>query len=1000
MAGVIFRELLSQKVVVRALGLALIFGASTTFSAPPAEVPGNAVGRPDFPELSFQGRSNGESAIGRLGAKLPDVAAWYRMTPAQFTKMLREDSTAWIDMKGRLLFIDVLEDEAETSELPELLGAAPFPLENTFTLHSRPGANRIIYLDFDGHETSGTQWNSSSGIDPIFSPPYTRDGDSNFSDLEMEYIQKMWRQVAEDYAPFNVDVTTEDPGEAALLRSSSGDSDYGVRVVMTQDNFESCGCGGFAYVGVFDSYGSINYKPAFVFNTSLVGAGEAITHEAGHTLGLRHDGIIGGATYYSGHGSGATGWATIMGAGYSQPLVQWSRGEYAGANNQEDDISIIRNNGAPFISDDHGDDSASASELSFTTDGTTTILSGSGLISLEDDQDVFSFVAGVGPYTINVEPASFSPNLDVLAQLRNGVGALVNESNPVDSLPALMSGTLTAGEYFLHIDGVGKGSVGGTGYSDYGSLGNYSVSGTVADAAGLVPPTAVAATDYTSDVSPAIVAFYDGGSSPGDPAGSIEDYQWDFGDGATGSGELANHIYNSPGNYQVTLTVSDNNIPPLTDNDSLTIEVLNRGPVAAADLTSPTGGTAPLNVSFSSEGSNDPDGNIASYFWNFGDSSTSTNANPSHQYSIWGNITATLTVTDNLGATDQDQVQLTIDPPAVIDQSSSSEQVVAGTLTGDHTRTHDNDGFEQAIRERESGGKKRDRHSFLEHRWNFDVSAGNSTRLDIKARQSNSSDGDSIQFSYSVDGGNYQSVSFSNTNTGVQSFNLAGNPSGQIVVRVRDSDRSGGNRALDTFYVDYLNIHTQNDGGGVDPDPTAPDAASWAASTPIVVNSTSQITLSWNDNSSDETGFRLERSESGGSVTDIDLPANETVHSDIDLNPATTYSYQIFAYNVVGDSASSGTISATTDDETNPPPPTSVVLSTRTFKQKGVKHVELDWTGLADSDATVYFNGTGLITVQGSNYVHNLNSKGGGSYTYYVCGANNGPCSDIENVIF
>ena len=184
MAGVIFMELLSQKkVVIRALGFALIFGASTTFAAPPAEIPGQAVGRPDFPELSFQGRSNGEIAIGRLGAKLPEVAAWYRMTPVKFTKMLREDSTAWIDMKGRLLFIDVRENEADADELPELLGAAPFPLPNTFTLHSRPGANRIIYLDFDGHETSGTRWNATSGIDPILSPPYTRDGDSNFQSL-------------------------------------------------------------------------------------------------------------------------------------------------------------------------------------------------------------------------------------------------------------------------------------------------------------------------------------------------------------------------------------------------------------------------------------------------------------------------------------------------------------------------------------------------------------------------------------------------------------------------------------------------------------------------------------------------------------------------------------------------------------------------------------------------------------------------------------------------
>ena len=121
-------------------------------------------------------------------------------------------------------------------------------------------------------------------------------------------------------------------------------------------------------MGVFDYVGSY-YKPAFVFNKSLVGAAEAISHEVGHNLGLSHDGVTGGAAYYQGQGSGATGWAPIMGVGYYKQLVQWSKGEYANSNNTQDDIQIIQNNGALLLADDHGNNQASATALASTTNG-------------------------------------------------------------------------------------------------------------------------------------------------------------------------------------------------------------------------------------------------------------------------------------------------------------------------------------------------------------------------------------------------------------------------------------------------------------------------------------------------------------------------------------------------------------------------------------------------------------------------------------------------------
>ncbi|KIF77692.1 glycosyl hydrolase [Streptomyces sp. 150FB] len=65
--------------------------------------------------------------------------------------------------------------------------------------------------------------------------------------------------------------------------------------------------------------------------------------------------------------------------------------------------------------------------------------------------------------------------------------------------------------------------------------------------------------------------------------------------------------------------------------------------VAAADKTS---GKAPLKVTFSSAGTEDPDGDALTYAWDFGDGSTSTAADPVHSYKKNGTYTATLTVTD------------------------------------------------------------------------------------------------------------------------------------------------------------------------------------------------------------------------------------------------------------------------------------------------------------------------------------------------------------------
>jgi glucose/arabinose dehydrogenase/fibronectin type 3 domain-containing protein len=96
-----------------------------------------------------------------------------------------------------------------------------------------------------------------------------------------------------------------------------------------------------------------------------------------------------------------------------------------------------------------------------------------------------------------------------------------------------------------------------------------------------------------------------------------------------------------------------------------------RPPVAMASAK-PTFGASPLNVQFSSAGSNDPDGGPVTFTWDFGDGSpTSTSANPSHVYTTATtaitNFDATLTVRDNTGLQTQQSILISLNntPPVV-----------------------------------------------------------------------------------------------------------------------------------------------------------------------------------------------------------------------------------------------------------------------------------------------------------------------------------------------
>ncbi|MFO1066725.1 MAG: Calx-beta domain-containing protein [Pirellulales bacterium] len=295
-----------------------------------------------------------------------------------------------------------------------------------------------------------------------------------------------------------------EPPLADLQNTGGTDTKWGVRVVVTQDVAFGCGCGGIAYINSFTWNSD---TPVFVFNSGEVGVAEAASHEVGHSLGLAHDGTS-SASYYSGHGLGSDTayWSTIMGVGYYVDVSQWDNGEYYGSNNTgstanygrgADDLAIITGfNGFGYKTDDHGNDRLTASAL--TVSGNT--LSGSGLITNRTDSDFFSFTTGAGSVTLNVNPAAVGANLDVEATLYDSAGTVVATSNPLMTLNASITATLAAGQYFLKVDGVGAGNPTTnppTGYSDYASIGAYTVSGSLVAVSG--DSLAIAATDATKN---------------------------------------------------------------------------------------------------------------------------------------------------------------------------------------------------------------------------------------------------------------------------------------------------------------------------------------------------------------------------------------------------------------------------------------------------------------------------------------------------------------------
>ena len=333
-------------------------------------------------------------------------------------------------------------------------------------LNSYPSAQATLFLDFDGQYIAGTPWNWSG---PIDAQPAT---------LSTAQITEICKRVSEDFGIFNLNVTTDSTIYLAAPPKAR------VRIIVTPTSSWYGSAGGVSFVGSF-SWG--NNTPAWVFSALLGNSvkkiSEAISHEAGHALGLQHQSIFDGscnktAEYAPGQGAGEIGWAPIMGVGYSKNLTTWHNGTSAmGCSYIQNDIDVITAgvNNFGLRNDDHLDilNGASPIVIGYAS-------SASGIINTAADRDVFRFdLAQTNNFRLsaipqNVGAGNAGANVDIKVALLDQSADTIGRYNPADLLNVGIDTNLNSGTYYLVVDGVENANL-----SDYGSVGFYTLSASI-----------------------------------------------------------------------------------------------------------------------------------------------------------------------------------------------------------------------------------------------------------------------------------------------------------------------------------------------------------------------------------------------------------------------------------------------------------------------------------------------------------------------------------------
>jgi len=306
-----------------------------------------------------------------------------------------------------------------------------------------------ILISFGGYRVSNTPWNTNGDI-------YCAG-----ANLSPDEIEKVLTRVKEDFAPFNVTVTTNE------MTYHLTHPQKRMRVVVTE-SWEWHGMAG--GVAFYDSFTWGNDTPCFVFSTLLSYnekyIAEAVSHEVGHTLGLKHQASYSSSCQFlnefnEGGGEGLMSWAPIMGNSYYRNVTTWHKGKTSSCGDLQDDVANI----AAIIGfkKDETSDMANAVELKANL---------YAVMNNSTDTDYY-FIDSKDPITITVSPKCIgndigaNMHLQVKVYKKNGnlVATVANQSSLSVSAP------LDKGKYYVAVE-----TFDNMHQTRYGMLGNYGVS--------------------------------------------------------------------------------------------------------------------------------------------------------------------------------------------------------------------------------------------------------------------------------------------------------------------------------------------------------------------------------------------------------------------------------------------------------------------------------------------------------------------------------------------
>lgn len=572
----------------------------------------------------MQAGLSGRAAIKALGSHIDEVAERYALTANELRARILADLTLRINARGDLYAMGL----GQFASLPRWSGpiaadgGIPGPANK---LHSNPGAPRHIYLNFAGQTITDTLWNDAAHptlVAPAFQLPGPGETDA--------MIKAVWQRVAEDFAPFNVDVTT-DP-DAADLRAYTG-----VTVIITPGISGFCRCSTATYFDQFQSG-----EPILIFTDSLNRAreksiAEATSQSLGRMFGLAADGAVTATRRpvttprYGGAGLGKTGWAPIMGDSTYKELTQFSRGDYPGANNKEDDFTRLQAS-LDLRGDDAGNDVAQAYSLDSTVTADRAQSAFGGVLGISGDADVFAVYAGRGPLNVTVAPRYRGGNTDLKLTLLTRSGAVLQTSDPASDTSASISANLTAGTYFIKVEG-------GTSANPYGNVGTYRLTADYAPNVATAPVASIQSSAIVG-VAPFDVVL-DGQRSQDDV--NITSYRWSitnpepsyFTSSANSErqGATQSVSFVSPGTYTVQLAVTDSE--GHGGFTSQQIQVLpGEEPPEETEATFDYQGSSSTLVYYFKANSALKNWGVGTYFWNFGSGWVAAGANPIVQHTF------------------------------------------------------------------------------------------------------------------------------------------------------------------------------------------------------------------------------------------------------------------------------------------------------------------------------------------------------------------------------